>query len=298
MLFIFFGDSRMKLINLMSVLFSVSFLFASATAVAQVPAGWVCDPSYYDDGVCDCGCEVKDMDCPASGSFEICERSGCTLGQVPWEHQPESCMQSACGDGWRDENLGEVCDDGDGLNRGGCNADCSAVNLTWTCGVRAEGCQRQLPDAGFVFDSGVFVDASPTYPDAVVSPPDTGSAEIVDTGVLPADTGSLLPDAGATIPDTGLNAMDAEVCVADTGAEVVDAGIPVDSGPNISEPMDSGSMTSEPEPAPRPTPEESDTSGCNSVPASDISLWFLFAGVLFGVFRRRTTNASTTGPKP
>jgi hypothetical protein len=29
-----------------------------------VPAGWTCDPTYYADGSCDCGCGAfDDMDC-------------------------------------------------------------------------------------------------------------------------------------------------------------------------------------------------------------------------------------------
>jgi len=61
----------------------------------------------------------------------------------------------------------------------------------------------------------------------------------------------------------------------DTGAEVNDAGIRVDLGSYISEPIGSGFMTSKSDLAPGPTPTEFDTSGCKSVAASDISLWFL-----------------------
>ncbi|MFT4705387.1 MAG: hypothetical protein ACI81R_003096 [Bradymonadia bacterium] len=54
-------------------------------------------------------------------------------------------MSSACGDGWADVDEGEVCDDGEGLSGGGCNADCSEVNAGWVCGERAEQCE-QAPD--------------------------------------------------------------------------------------------------------------------------------------------------------
>ena len=50
-------------------------------------------------------------------------------------------MRSACGDGWLDELLGEVSDDGEALNSGGCSADCGAVNPGWVCGVKADGCE-------------------------------------------------------------------------------------------------------------------------------------------------------------
>lgn len=112
---------------------------AAPAAMAQAPAGWACEKSFYEDGVCDCGCVELDADC-ADGTFEVCERSGCGKGEVPWEHRPWTCMTSACGDGWHDEAMGEACDDGNALNRGGCSADCQVINDGWDCGERAEGC--------------------------------------------------------------------------------------------------------------------------------------------------------------
>ena len=31
-------------------------------AGACIPAGWTCDPTYYGDSICDCGCGVQDSD--------------------------------------------------------------------------------------------------------------------------------------------------------------------------------------------------------------------------------------------
>jgi len=54
---------------------------ASATiAVAPpvVPAAWTCNPSYYADELCDCGCGVVDLDCADAlvGSCESCGTTG------------------------------------------------------------------------------------------------------------------------------------------------------------------------------------------------------------------------------
>ena len=109
----------------------------------NVPEYWVCDVEWYSDEICDCGCGDNDPVCPR-GLFDICERSGCPEGQVPWEHAPSSCMRSACGDGWADEQMGEVCDDGEALDGGGCSRDCQMVNVGWTCGSNADGCESSV----------------------------------------------------------------------------------------------------------------------------------------------------------
>lgn len=120
-------------------------------AHAKPPGNWTCAEAYWEDSVCDCGCGAADPDCTMS-TFEGCERSGCGAGKVPWEHAPASCMSSACGDGWKDERAGEVCDDGEALAGGGCSADCKRVNEGWTCGERAEKCAPSAaepsPEAG------------------------------------------------------------------------------------------------------------------------------------------------------
>jgi cysteine-rich repeat protein len=113
---------------------SVAILMATQTA----PAGWQCDAASYADGVCDCGCDVPDVDCD-SAEFTACARNGgCTGDNVPWEHQNDQCMTSTCGDGWKAD--GEACDDFNRLASGGCNIDCSAVNAGFTCGENASGC--------------------------------------------------------------------------------------------------------------------------------------------------------------
>lgn len=172
-----------------------SCLFAT-TALAEAPPRWSCDETWYEDGVCDCGCGAVDRDC-AGDTFEVCERSGCATGQVPWEHNIGNCMISACGDGWRDEAMGEACDDFEALSGGGCAADCSTVNAGWICGERAEGCEED-PDAPAP-DTGV--------PD--VGTPDAASMDGGDAAREDAVGDDSGGDAAVAAPDVG----------ADTGSE-------------------------------------------------------------------------------
>ena len=116
-----------------------SLLFAIVLSTSGQTAAWTCDAAWYDDGAsCDCGCGEADPDCDDATHFDACDRSGCGAGDVPWEHEVSSCMQSTCGDGWKADD--EACDDFDALDSGGCSADCSAVTDGATCGERAAGC--------------------------------------------------------------------------------------------------------------------------------------------------------------
>ena len=177
----------------------ILIMTASPTLLAQdsVPEYWGCDPNHYEDGICDCGCDVPDPDCPR-GFFEICERSGCIEGQVPWEHRPTSCMRSACGDGWTDESLGEVCDDGEALDGGGCSAGCDAVNLGWTCGPNAAGCTadrvESMADMEVLEAPDMTVEA-PEQPDMSVSSPDMMADPIVIDAALQGETDLTFPSA-------------------------------------------------------------------------------------------------------
>lgn len=157
-------------------------------AAAAAPAGWTCDDAYYADGTCDCGCQVVDSDCP-DGTFTVCERSGCPRGQVPWEHSPQSCMDSACGDGWLDTFKGEVCDDGEALTAGGCGAGCKAVNAGWTCGTLAQGCE-EAPAEVVEQVAEEPAEATPeASPETVEPAPEIAEATDVDNPTNNTDTG-------------------------------------------------------------------------------------------------------------
>jgi hypothetical protein len=43
------------------------------SCIIRIPTEWTCDRNYYDDGVCDCGCGVVDLDC-ASNDVRACEK--------------------------------------------------------------------------------------------------------------------------------------------------------------------------------------------------------------------------------
>lgn len=163
-----------------TILLLAGSLTWSGSALAAAPAGWTCEPEAASDEICDCGCGADDAVCPYNDPpFVGCERSACGAGEVPWEHRPSTCMISACGDGWQDEQTGEVCDDGDALRGGGCNPDCSAVNEGWECGARAEGCwevEVKTTDTG----------TGSTDTDTT----GTTDATVTDTGEAPADGGS------------------------------------------------------------------------------------------------------------
>lgn len=185
-------------------------LLSFATVQAQVPSGWSCDDAFFQDGICDCGCDAIDRDCQP-GTFEVCERDGCGAGTVPWEHQPYTCMRSACGDGWADEASGEVCDDGEALRGGGCSADCRSVNEGWTCGQGPEGCERidlepdaeiadtadmTMPEGGEQdgsanesSDAGTTIDSSSeTDGEAAIPPFDTGDSDSSESGCSVTET--------------------------------------------------------------------------------------------------------------
>ncbi|MBM4381687.1 MAG: hypothetical protein FJ086_20660 [Deltaproteobacteria bacterium] len=124
-------------------------LLALVLLCAPAALAATCDAALFGDGTCDCGCESVDPDCP-QGTFKVCQRSHCAAGKVPWEHSPESCMTTACGDGWADPASGEACDDGNAVASGGCGSGCTAVTAGFTCGERAAGCRAvpAQPDAG------------------------------------------------------------------------------------------------------------------------------------------------------
>lgn len=178
---------------------TLTLAFAPFAAVAQN----ICAASAFGDSVCDCGCGQVDPDCRA-GTFTVCEVGHCPAGQVPWEHNPEVCMTSACGDGWKDPARGEVCDDGNAVASGGCAARCTAVNPGYTCGEMAAGCRRAPVDAGTVEPDAAAVApadaasvpviadaAAPAGDDAAARPADDAASTSVDAGaVASADSGS------------------------------------------------------------------------------------------------------------
>jgi len=73
----------------------------------SVPALWTCDPYYYGDGYCNCGCGVTDVDCAS------------TLASQCWDCPWDSCSPYSCGT--------LVSND---------NAHCTSAPYTWNCPAR------------------------------------------------------------------------------------------------------------------------------------------------------------------
>lgn len=173
-------------------------LILAVMSLPTVVLAQTCPAAVFGDGRCDCGCGTVDSDCPAGAKFTACQVTHCAAGTVPWEHNPHTCMASACGDGWNDTASGEVCDDGNALASGGCAANCRAVNAGYVCGEGASGCRAAPVDAGAA-DAGAVV-------------PDAGQMMTVDAGVM------ATADAGAQVTSTpmtpGCSAAGASVPVA------------------------------------------------------------------------------------
>lgn len=56
-----------------------------------VPAAWTCDPTYFADGFCDCGCAVADPDCADAlvATCEYCDNDGsCSAEECPGTINP------------------------------------------------------------------------------------------------------------------------------------------------------------------------------------------------------------------
>jgi hypothetical protein len=112
-----------------------------------LPWGWSCNELVYGDGVCDCGCEARDVDCP-SASVEDCQQcdNGCSLGDAcPGKIYPENsafCREPPFG--WncspRFYADGMLCHCGCGTPDPDCNPaeveSCDRCNTEGSCSVQ------------------------------------------------------------------------------------------------------------------------------------------------------------------
>jgi hypothetical protein len=145
----------------------------NAVCAGDTVPGWTCDPSWYGDTECDCGCGIVDIDC-SSASWSVCE--ACAPGSC----SPSDCLSidatnnAVCvtdapagwtcpvglyGSGWCDCGCGVVDSDCADATWGSCEqcggdscstTDCYAVNPTnnavcvdappgWTCAAGLYG---------------------------------------------------------------------------------------------------------------------------------------------------------------
>ncbi len=147
-------------------------------STCYVPPAWTCDPFYYGDGQCTCGCGVVDVDCP-DGKASSCDNC------------PTSCAGTACSGIVADDNAyctnppanwncaerlyhdGSVCDCGCGeidpdCTSGGLDA-CDKCNSPGSCSVLAcpglvdtehnSRCTQPTPPDGWLCYQGVYGDA-------------------------------------------------------------------------------------------------------------------------------------------
>ena len=181
---------------------------------------WTCDPTYYGDTECDCGCGVIDVDCNDDPSRAACAYNLCDNGQ-PVDGQNHLCEPIVCGDGFSvGASLGESCDDGNTDDGDGCSATCQleegyacavsggpchAVPEGWICGApfhgSADGCDCGCgvldPDCG---DSPTLASCEFALcdDDEAVAPGEIDPDDITQcaTPEPPVDAGSGGDDAG------------------------------------------------------------------------------------------------------
>jgi hypothetical protein len=110
------------------------------TDPGDVPAGWVCNPNYYGDTTCDCGCGAIDKDCASVGS-DGCAEEGCYVDGCQY------CYDASTGDSMNCEVGGWTCVAGyygDGSCDCGCgilDTDCGPDTGCTEAGCNANGCE-------------------------------------------------------------------------------------------------------------------------------------------------------------
>jgi cysteine-rich repeat protein len=96
-----------------------------ANCEIETPAGWLCTPSYANDGGCDCGCGAIDPDCAeavpvAAGCDDACCAFPDANGDRPfgceynWQPNDAGDGQSGCVAGGEGEGEGEPAGEGEG----------------------------------------------------------------------------------------------------------------------------------------------------------------------------------------
>jgi hypothetical protein len=163
-----------------------------------IPVGWSCNTFDYGDGICDCGCGVKDVDCPST-SIDDCEfcSHGCNFESCPGTIDEENnafCTTPPFN--WncaaRFYNDGDICHCGCGALDPDCEPfgadDCDRCNVEGSCsGQECPG----LIDPAFI---GACIQPDP--------PPEwtCDSFYYGDGGGCDCGCGALDPDCRGTTP--------------------------------------------------------------------------------------------------
>lgn len=140
---------------------------ANCAPVEGVPDEWTCNPSYYGDGTCDCGCGAVDSDCADAtvDSCEVCVEDGsCGNGDCPANIDPvdNSSCAANMGDPW-----------GDCLNDG-------ATDVFTNCAEEESIC---VTDNGNPVTVGVCAEVGCTTDADCYAMPGTGTAAPICTDV-------------------------------------------------------------------------------------------------------------------
>lgn len=165
---------------------------ANCAPVAGVPDEWTCNPQFYGDGTCDCGCGAVDSDCADAtvDSCEVCVEDGsCGNGDCP--ANIDAMDNSTCV-----ANMGNPY--GDCLNDG-------ATDVTTNCAEEESVC---VVDDGMTPTQGVCTETGCTTDADCYDMPATGTAAPICTDVgfgpiclLDCSSGETCPDGMACFAD-------------------------------------------------------------------------------------------------
>jgi hypothetical protein len=113
------------------------------TRCVTAPSGWTCAPSYYGDGICHCGCGIRDSDCSRDAS-DVCQSCGAqgSCAQYDWSSTCEAidasknsaCVPAQHVTGW-------TCAPGHYGSADGCDCGCGVADPDCANG-RPEACDR------------------------------------------------------------------------------------------------------------------------------------------------------------
>ncbi|HWB76678.1 MAG TPA: hypothetical protein VG755_17050 [Nannocystaceae bacterium] len=158
---------------------------ANCAPVEGVPDEWTCNPQFYGDGTCDCGCGAVDSDCADASvdSCEVCAEDGsCGNGDCPGNIDPmdnSTCVPNM-GDPW-----------GDCLNDG-------MTDVTANCAEEESTC---IIDNGMPATVGVCAELGCTTDADCYDMPGTGTAAPICTDLGFGNVCILDCSGGETCPD-------------------------------------------------------------------------------------------------
>ncbi|MEW5849551.1 MAG: hypothetical protein AB2A00_12105 [Myxococcota bacterium] len=162
-----------------------------------VPAEWTCQPQFYADGQCDCGCGAQDIDCDSLDADE-CDVDSCPAGQDPVPDDNTRCETvNLCGNNVVDP--GEGCDPPDGVT---CDASCQEIPVPECNNGVVEAGEECDPPDGLTCDESCQLIDLPVCNNGVV---EAGEECDPPDGVSCDESCQLIenPDCGNGVVDPG-----------------------------------------------------------------------------------------------